>query len=281
MTLTEAVQAIRAALDVWWEKAEVQQVNRFSAFARMDESVRESIRKAAEAMKSSTFVAASPGEESAIPPSNPLIDALERLCWLMGLCPEERAFAREAAMAPYNSVAGLMIFGDWLRDQQRETDAGTIDRLTVKDGDLLVITPPDDSTAARMQGRLALEQTVALLKTQGRTVAGLVGFHGTKLENHPKEALESLGLIRVKDHEKSLASLMAELEGQPERQTFSSGLMDVLAMVKRLKKDNESLAQKERVGEESHHEGESEEYEDQHEYFDHDLSLQGLLDPTS
>ncbi len=174
------------------------------------------------------------------------VASFERLIWLLELSPEERQFVRELAERP-RGYSTFLIFRDWLDDCGRHADAGEIERLVPQKGDVLVVTFPKDevnSTAIPKNRAIAqklIEDINERLAPFDRQVQGIGLPDNWKIENLTPEMMREQGWISHEEQTLGFARLIEELEGQPENQPGRTMSEMLLAMIRRLKNERETL----------------------------------------
>jgi hypothetical protein len=150
-----------------------------------------------------------------------LVNSFGHLLWLLGLCPEERQFVKDAAETPCD-YAGLLIFADWLADKGRDLESGKISTLVPPDGGLLVFTPnPIQGTAREEKEKAArdkemLKLLAEKLKSFNRNVMWVRLPTGAELDALSPDDLERLGWVRKQEWIDSLKNLQAQLLHEPE-----------------------------------------------------------------
>lgn len=168
------------------------------------------------------------------------VASFDRLIWLLELSPEERAFVRDTAERP-RYYPMFLIYCDWLVDQGRHSDAGNLERLVPRKGDVLVVTFPKDGDGARKAAMELIDEINKYLAPFDRQVQGIGLPDNWKIENLTPEMMRENGWIRAAEQEEGFQHLFKELDGQPEQQPGGTASVMLLAMIKRLKNENETL----------------------------------------
>lgn len=163
-TMKEMVNSSPLVQDVSWEGEATSEVRMLAThFAQS--------RQATEAV-----ITADGGRLTMTSDLPKILNALERLTWLLDLSAEEASFVRDATGSP-RDFHGLSIFADWLHDQQRHTDAGEIETLIPQDGDVLLIrwpeTPENADEHYSRKAKEALDLLTKGLMELGRHTFGI------------------------------------------------------------------------------------------------------------
>lgn len=173
---------------------------------------------------------------------------LERLAYLLGLSPAERAFVQEAAEAnrsgdPLAADTALAIFADWLEDEGRTEDGKRVRRLLLEDGDVMILVAHHTTSEqqVRQANQAAMLMQEAIRKAGKGVLVRFIQEPEQSVERLGREQMRQAGWVRQEEQEAIFRELAGTLEGQPESRDGGLTTDLLVRMIDRLKRENKRL----------------------------------------